>query len=175
MTRKTVTIFGSSFPKNGEEEYKTAYELGKFLGENNLNVCSGGYRGIMDAVSKGAVEAGTKATGILLKNSYGNPSEHLTKQIIAENLFERIRLLIENGDAFIILPGGTGTLLELAAVWELINKGIMPAEPVAALGKMWRKIIPVLEERTAAENRKTGLIKIFEDYKECAEYIIEKL
>lgn len=175
MTRKTVTIFGSSFPGREDEEYKNAYLLGKSFGENGFDVCTGGYKGIMDAVSKGAVEAGTEATGILLKNNFSDPSEYLTTKIVKETLFERIKLLIEKGDAFVILPGGTGTLLELATIWEFFNKKIMVEKPAAALGKMWKDIIPVIEERMTTEKRKTGLIKVFEDHKKCAEYILKRV
>ncbi|MCB9247843.1 MAG: hypothetical protein H6613_04515 [Ignavibacteriales bacterium] len=56
MKTKTVTVFGSSMPKPGEEEYENAYLIGKLLAQKGFNVCTGGAQGIMDAVSKGAVE-----------------------------------------------------------------------------------------------------------------------
>lgn len=175
IERKTVTIFGSSFPQKGEEEYETACKLGKLLGESNLNVCTGGYGGIMDAVSKGAREAGAEVTGILLESSFANPSEYLSEKIYAENLFERINHLIKRGDAFIILPGGTGTLLELAVIWEFFNKNIMEGKPAAALGNMWKKIIPIIENRMIKEKRKSGLIALFDGVEECAEFIVKSI
>lgn len=173
--RKTVTVFGSSIPKPGDVEYETAYKLGKLLGENNLNVCSGGYQGIMDAVSKGATEAGTEAVGVTVNIYQSTPSKFLTQQIECNSLFERLTKLIELGDAYIILNGGTGTMLELAVVWEYLNKGLLDEKPVVALGLMWETIIDAMEERIVTEKRKTGLIKTFETIEDTTQFVIDAL
>ena len=94
MGNKTVTIFGSSVPQPGDKEYEDAYFLGKYFGKNNLNVCSGGYHGIMDAVSQGAKEAGTEAVGINLDIYSAVPSSYLTERYVADTLFERLEKLI---------------------------------------------------------------------------------
>ncbi|MCF8239911.1 MAG: LOG family protein [Melioribacteraceae bacterium] len=172
---KIVSVFGSSIPQQGDTEYENAYRLGKILGENGIDVCTGGYMGIMDAVSKGAVEAGRDAVGITVSVFRSNPSKHLTKNIATNSLMVRIEKLVEFGDAYIILPGGTGTMLELTIVWEFLNKGLMNIKPVAAVGDMWKNIIDEMEKRIVIEKRKTGLIKTFEDVEECAGYIIPKL
>ena len=65
---KTITVFGSSKPAAGEEQYSSGYELGKKLAENGFNVCTGGFNGIMEAVSKGANEMGMDPTGFLENN-----------------------------------------------------------------------------------------------------------
>lgn len=88
--RKVVTVFGSSMPKPGEEEYETAYELGKILGSNGFNVCSGGYQGIMDAVSKGVTETGGKAIGITVNIFSAKVSQYLSEEINCQTLFSRI-------------------------------------------------------------------------------------
>lgn len=172
---KTVTIFGSSIPKPGDEEYETAYKLGKMLGGKNLNVCTGGYRGIMDASSKGATEAGVEAFGITVDMFKARPSSYLTKEIKCASLFERIDKLIAHGDAFVILTGGTGTMLELAVVWEYLNKGLLDNKPVAVHGKMWKEIVDVMEKRITVEKRRSGLIKCCDSIDELANYIISSL
>lgn len=96
---KTVTIFGSSIPIFGEEQYEHAYKLGSLLGKNGISVCSGGNMGIMEAVSRGAVENGAAACGITLKNRYNNHNKYLTEHILCDTLFERITKLIDNSDA----------------------------------------------------------------------------
>lgn len=171
--RKTVTVFGSSFPKPGDTEYENAYKLGLTLGENNLNVCSGGYRGIMDAVSKGAVEKGSEAMGITVDLYHAVPSHYLTKNIECHNLFSRIETLINHGDAFIVLPGGTGTLVELAIVWEMFNKNLLEEKPFACVGEMWKSMIEQMEERIKIEKRKSGLVKWFDNIDDCAKFIID--
>lgn len=173
--RKTVTVFGSSKPLPGEKEYEEAYALGSLLGSTGFNVCSGGYQGIMDAVSKGITESGGIATGITVDTFFSKPSIHLSEEIRCSTLFERITKLVQKADAFIILPGGTGTLLELAAVWEFVNKGVEKEKPVACYSVIWRKIVSVMEERILVEGRKTGLIKCFNSIEDCVEHIKTEL
>lgn len=172
---KTVTIFGSSVPVFGEDQYEHAYKLGVMLGKEGINVCSGGNLGIMEAVSRGAVENGANACGITLKNKYNNHNKYLTSHILCDTLFERITKLIDTADAFIILQGGTGTLLELAAVWELMNKGMIPVKPAACHGKIWKPVIDEMEAQIAIEKRRTGLIKYFDGIEECGRYVINAL
>lgn len=175
MKKKFVTVFGSSIPRSGDYEYEIAYQLGKKLGANGFNVCTGGFQGIMDAVSKGATEAGAEALGITLNVYNAAPSKYLTKEIRCNTLFERLKNLIEYGDAYIVLNGGTGTLVELAVVWELINKNMLNEKPFACHGSMWKEIVNLMEEQIKREKRKTGLIKCFDSIDDCANYIIEKL
>ena len=106
--KKFVTVFGSSIPSPGEEEYEVAYQLGKMIGEANLNVCTGGFQGIMDAVSKGCTEFDKEAIGVTLDIYNVQASKYLTKEIKCHTLFERLTNLLEIGDAFVILQGGTG-------------------------------------------------------------------
>ncbi|MGD8779956.1 MAG: LOG family protein [Ignavibacteria bacterium] len=175
MGSKTVTVFGSSIPKPGDREYEDAYFLGKYFGGNNLNVCTGGYQGTMDAVSRGANEKGAEAVGINLEIYNAVPSQYLTNRLIADSLFERLEKLISFADAYVILPGGTGTLLELSLVWEYFNKSMMEHKPIAIYGTMWKNLFTDMEERITFEKRKAGMIKYFEDIKDCAEYIVREL
>jgi hypothetical protein len=169
--RKFVTVFGSSIPCPGDEEYEIAYKLGKILAHNNINVCSGGFQGIMDAVSKGAVENGSDAIGVTLNIYNVLPSKYLTKEIKCNTLFERLENLIEIGDAYVILQGGTGTLLELSLIWEFMNKNMIEIKPIAGYGKMWSEIVGIMEKQILKEKRKTGLIKCFNDIEICAGYL----
>jgi len=175
MKSKTVTIFGSSIPVFGEEQYEHAYQLGAMLGRKGISVCSGGNLGIMEAVSRGAVENGGSACGITLKNKYDNHNKYLTEHICCDTLFERITRLIENADAYIVLQGGTGTLLELAAIWEFMNKDMIHTKPAACHGKMWEPVIKAMEFQITLEKRRTGLIKYFNKIEECGDYIITSL
>ncbi len=171
--RKVVTVFGSSIPVKGEEQYEIAYKLGSILAKNNFDVCNGGNMGIMEAVSKGAVENGGKALGITLDGYFNSHNKYLTGHIVCKTLFERITKLINYGDAFIALQGGTGTLLELSAVWEFMNKEILTQKPFACHGKIWKPVIEVMEEQIKKENRKTGLLKYFDKIEDCAEWVIK--
>jgi len=175
MKEKFVTVFGSSIPKPGDREYEIAYHLGKKFAEANLNVCSGGFQGIMDAVSKGAYEKGAKAIGVTLDIYNALPSKFLTEEIRCHTLFERLEHLLRIGDAYVVLQGGTGTLVELALVWEFMNKKMFADKPVACHGKMWKEIVSIMEEQIKREGRKNGIVKCFNEIDELAEYIIKAL
>ncbi len=169
--KKTITVFGSAFPKEGDEEYDFACRLGKQLALNNFDVCTGGYYGIMEAVSKGALDNKAEVFGVTVNYFERHSNSFVTTEIKCDTLFERITKLIELGDAYIILKGGTGTLLELAAVWEFTNKKLLKAKPIICHSSMWQKIIPILDERLQYENRKTGLIKCCDTLEEIISYL----
>lgn len=174
MKEKVITIFGSSLPIEGDEEFEIAYQLGKLCAKNNVTVCTGGNHGIMEAVSKGSVEHYGKAIGITVE-PFNNPNKYLTEHIHCKNLFERIEKLVQIGDGFIVLNGGTGTLLELSVVWELLNKEFIAYKPVAAHGKLWKQIIDKMEIQIAKEKRISGLIKCFDNIDYCFEYVYQKI
>lgn len=175
LIRKTVTVFGSSVPKQGDKEYEIAYKLGVLLAIKGFNVCSGGYQGIMDAVSKGASENGAEAVGITVDLWGATPSKYLTKQIECKTLFERISGLVEIGDGYVILQGGTGTLLELSVVWELMNKNLLKVKPAACHSQIWKDVVGIMEKQIEREGRKNGLIKCFNTPEEIADYLAKEL
>ena len=110
---KTITIFGSSIPTENDEQYKFAYQLGAALAKNGFNVCTGGYKGIMEAASKGAFDNGGLVYGVTVDLWNSEPNPYITIEVREEKLFERITKLLELGDAYVILQGGTGTLLRV--------------------------------------------------------------
>ena len=172
---KSITVFGSAMPQPGDKEYATAIRLGKLLVTNGFNVVNGGYYGIMEAVSKGATENGGSATGVTLSYLKRKPNEFLTKIISCDNLFERINKLIELGDAYIVLQGGTGTLLELAAVWEYLNKDLIDSKPVACHSLMWKNIGESINNQLKKEGKNTNIVSFFDDIEKLVEFVVSKL
>jgi hypothetical protein len=169
--KKRITVFGSAFPKEGDNEYNTVYHLGKLLASKGFDVNTGGYAGIMEAVSKGVTENGGNATGVTLSYIKSKPNEFLDKVIVCDTLFDRITKLMELGDAYIVLRGGTGTLLELAAVWEYLNKNLMEPKPVACYSQMWSEIGDIMNKQLKREGRDTNIVSFFEDIEEMVEFI----
>ncbi len=158
--QKTITIFGSAVPKTGDEQYEFAYQLGKKLSESGYAICSGGYAGIMEAASKGAYDYGGTIYGITLEDWKSTPNNYITIEIRTNNLFERINKLIEMGDAYVVLQGGTGTLLELAAVWELINKSLIEPKPVICHSSLWKEIVSLMNEQLKIEKKRYDLVEV---------------
>ena len=139
---KTITIFGSSGPRPGDHAYENAFILGTALATNGYAVCNGGYAGTMEAAARGARSAAGHTIGVTCRIFDRTPNEWIIEEILTPSLEERLKTLVMKGDGFVLLPGGTGTLLELAYVLESMNKGFIPQRPVILLGDFW---IPVLE------------------------------
>jgi len=142
-----VTVFGSSRPREGDPDYEEARTLGRALAKHGFSVCSGGYGGVMEAASRGAKEAGGKTYGVtadFFKNAKVNAwvEEEVRMKTWEERLFE----LIRRADAFVACKGGTGTLVELAVVWEMLNKSVMNAKPCAVLGDFWAPVLDRVRE-----------------------------
>ena len=155
MTERMIAIFGTGKAQPTHEAYDLAYRTGKALAEKGYTIINGGYNGTMIAAAKGAQEAGGKVAGVTcsaFKRTSAN--EYTTEQITTASLDERLATLIKLGQAYIVLPGGTGTLLELAKVWELKNKGFLNAgKPIILMGDFWKPLL----ECVAAED--AGCVK----------------
>jgi uncharacterized protein (TIGR00730 family) len=174
---KVITIFGSSRPIKGDEEYQLAYEVGKQLSLSGFIVCNGGFGGIMEASARGAKEAGGKTIGVTftIKGRSANP--WIDENIHVPALIERMMKLVELGDAYVVLKGGTGTLLELAAVWEFINKGLLPEKPIVIVGDFWQHVVETLREELLWEGVGdcTKFIHCTSSPEECAEFLKRQL
>ncbi|HOK39476.1 MAG TPA: LOG family protein [bacterium] len=143
---KKVVIFGSAIIKEGSEDFELGVEIGKYLAERNYAVVNGGYTGIMEAVSKGAAEKKGKIIGVTSK-AFGNqiPNKYLTEEIETVDYWERIRTIINLGDVYIALKGGTGTLVEVALVIEMLNKNFFKRN--VFLLDCWKKVLkPLMKE-----------------------------
>jgi len=145
MAEMTITVFGSSSPKPGERAYQQAYELGTAIGRQGWSLANGGYGGTMQATAAGAKDAGATTIGITC-NLFGpgNPNPYIDQEIRTADLNERLDRLIELGDSYIVLPGGTGTLLELAAAWELLNKQLMTGKCLVVIGQWWAPVVELI-------------------------------
>jgi len=164
MGEKIITVFGSSRPEPGDADYEEAYALGKALGERGFAVCSGGYGGVMEAASRGAKEAGAKTYGVSAEFFTRTANRWVDVEIQKKTWDERLFVLVEMGDGFVVCKGGTGTLVELAVVWEMLNKRVMREKPMVVLGDFWTPILERVREveqesRPSSEQPKWGEAK----------------
>lgn len=151
-----VTVFGSSRPKSDDPQYESARALGAALAQKGWVVCSGGYAGVMEAVSRGAKEAGGRTLAITAKSFSSRANAWIDEEIRVDNWQERLFELIERGHGYIACPGGTGTLAELAVVWEMLNKGVMRKKPMVVLGKFWQPVIECVREIETGHDSRWG-------------------
>ncbi len=146
MSETIVSVFGAGRAKPGEPTYVLAEQLGRALAEAGFVIANGGYGGTMQASAKGAAEAGGTVIGVTC-SAFGSSAanEYVTRVVVTDSLDERLRNLVKAGRAYVVLPGGTGTLLELAAVWELKNKGFLDrAKPIVLLGDFWKPLVDLV-------------------------------
>jgi uncharacterized protein (TIGR00730 family) len=136
----TITVFGSSSTALYSEEYNNAIELGRMLASKGYNIATGGYGGIMEAILKGASDYDVKRIGIVLNDSEKVINSYVDEKIYAESYLERLGLLLDIGDAYIILPGGTGTLLELVSAWALKERKYND-KMIICVGELWYEML----------------------------------
>jgi uncharacterized protein (TIGR00730 family) len=137
---KNVSVFGGSRPD--ERGYAQALLLGTLLGEAGFAVLTGGYIGTMEAVSRGAAEAGGHVIGVTCDEIEAwrptRPNRWMTEERRYPTLRQRISALIEGCDAAIALPGGPGTLTEIMEMWNLLLIDALPPRPLILVGEGWR-------------------------------------
>jgi uncharacterized protein (TIGR00725 family) len=144
MMRPTrITIFGGSKPVPGEAAYEEAMLLGRLLGEAGYTILTGGYIGTMEAVSRGASEAGGHVIGVTCGEIEawrpGGPNRWVKEEMRYTSTRERLLALIDNCEAAFALPGGVGTMAEIAMMWNnLVTKSI-ELRPLILIGLGWKK------------------------------------
>jgi uncharacterized protein (TIGR00730 family) len=148
---KVVTIFGSSQPKQGDPDFQLAHRVGTLLARSGFTICNGGYGGTMEATARGAKEAGGSTIGVTMEFVKPQANQWIDKTIVVKTLVDRLMKLIELGDAYVVLRGGTGTLLELAAVWELMNKRVIKSRPVVVVGEFWNSTVETVKKELSLE------------------------
>lgn len=138
-----ITVFGSSEPKEGSDAYKLAHDLGQSIAEADWTLCNGGYGGTMEASARGAASMNGEVIGVTcMRFRRSGPNRYITREWPTLDFPTRLQTLIRLGNAYVTLPGGTGSLLELAYAWELTNKGLLPRpRPIILLGDHWHPVI----------------------------------
>ncbi len=144
-----ISVFGGSQANEGSAAYAQAQQLGKSLAVLGHAVITGGYIGTMEAVSRGAAEAGGHVIGVTCAqierwhaDRTVNPWVH--DEWKKETLLERLAALIESCDAALALPGGPGTLTEIALAWNLMIIGALAEKPLILIGDGWHSVFAEL-------------------------------
>jgi uncharacterized protein (TIGR00730 family) len=147
-----VTIYGSARIKPLDELFTQTTEISRRLGELGFSIITGGGPGIMEAANKGAAEAGVKSVGLnieLPKEQVCNA--YATKVITFKHFFVRKVMLVKYATAFVIMPGGLGTMDELTEVLTLIQTHKIKPFPVVLYdGKFWKGFLDWMRSTTLA-------------------------
>lgn len=132
----SITVFGSARFKEGHPYYELGKKTGKLIAQQGFTVMTGGGPGIMEAVNRGAKEAGGFSVGCNITIPHEqNPNPYLDRVITFYYFFARKVMMMKYAYGFVILPGGLGTLDELSEILELIQTGKNHDFPVVFMGK----------------------------------------
>lgn len=167
---KRVAIFGSADISDQDEVYRSAYTAAKLLAEQGREVVNGGGPGIMQAATDGARAAQGKVFTISfqpLDAPYfeGKAKTNIGDQdIIAGNYVERLNLLMEHSDAFIIFRGGTGTLSEWMTVWLMAHIYYGNHKPFILFGTFWHEVVDVIQKHFYIDKQELRVFRIAETH-----------
>jgi len=140
-----VTVFGAGHVDPSSEQCAVAAEVGETLARLGYAIANGGYGGTMDAMSESAKAAGGVVIGVTCHLWKSPPNPWLDHIIDSADIYERVAALIRISTAgYVALPGGTGTLQELAGVWEQAAKGHADGLPAVCIGEYWQAVADLL-------------------------------
>ena len=151
--RRAVSVFGSARTREGHPTYDLARRAGRTLGEAGFTVITGGGPGAMEAANRGAREAGARSIGLTIDLPRVEPANpYLDLEIDFHYFFARKVMFVRYSSAFVVLPGGYGTLDETFEALTLIQTGKIRHFPVVLVGTdFWCDLVEWLDARLRAE------------------------
>ena len=175
--KNAVSIFGSARTKSGDPYYQKAELLGRLLAEHGFSVITGGGPGVMEAANKGAAEAGGQSVGMNIRlplEQKPNPYANLT--IDSKYFFVRKVMFVKYAMAYVILPGGFGTMDELFEALTLIQTKRIKSFPVILMGsEYWKGLFDWLRKTMLGDNKISpedlNLLQIIDDPEEAVRHI----
>jgi len=150
-----VTIYGSARLKPGDKLYPQTQEIAKRLGQLGFSIITGGGPGVMEAANRGAMQAGVASVGLNIDlPEEQTPNPYTTKSLLFKHFFVRKVMLVKYATAFIMMPGGLGTLDELTEVLTLMQtEKIKPFPVILFDSKFWKGFLDWLRSSIANSGR----------------------
>ncbi len=157
-----ISVFGSSAPQVGSVDYEVARKVGRLLAEAGYGVATGGYSGTMTAVSQGASEVGGHVIGVTCAQIEQfrplAPNQWVQEEIKYATLTDRLLHLVRHNVGMITLPGGIGTLSEMALAWSFLQVGEIEVRPFALLGDLWPQTVETFFDPTYIKREHMDLL-----------------
>ena len=172
-----ITFFGSARCHKGEELYENTYTLSKLLAKNGFNIITGGGGGVMEAANKGAKEGGTKSIGVNIELPFEQkPNPYSTIRLGFHYFFVRKVMFLKYAMAYIVMPGGFGTLDEFSEALTLIQTKKMKPFPIVLVGSSywnglveWMKTTQLDTGKILKEDLE--IFKIMDDPQQIVDYV----
>ncbi len=175
--KRAVTIFGSARTKPGDICYQKAEELARLLAQSGFGVITGGGPGVMEAGNKGAAEAGGQSVGMNIRLPFEQkPNPYANISIDYKYFFIRKVMFVKYALAYVIMPGGFGTMDELFEALTLIQTRRIKSFPVILMGsKYWKGLVDWLRETMLSDGKiaphDLDLIQVMDEPEEVVRYI----
>ena len=174
-----VTVFGSARLPESDPYYELARQMGQGIVRLGFTVMTGGGPGIMEAANRGAKEAGGASVACNVELPHEQKAnDYLDRWVTLRYFFVRKTLLVKYSYAFVIMPGGAGTLDEFFEALTLIQTGKIRNFPIVVMGvDYWRELVQFMEKMARIGTISTSdlhLIKVTDSVTEAIEHIREK-
>ena len=172
-----VTVFGSARTPSGDPWYEAAREVGRLLGEAGYSVITGGGPGIMEAANRGARDAGATSVGLNIELPFEQEmNPWVDCGIEFHYFFTRKLMFVRYACAWVMFPGGLGTLDEMFEVLTLIQTGKIRHQPVVLAGREeWAGLVEWLRAHALADGRISAsdmdLLRVCDDPEEIVEHV----
>ena len=172
-----VTIYGSARIKPDHEMYEKARRIAFLLGKEGFNIITGGGPGVMEAANLGGQQAGVRSVGLNIELPEEQvPNPYCSSVLTFSHFFVRKVMLVKYATAFIIMPGGLGTMDELTEVLELIQTERIKPFPVVMFGSdYWQGFLDWLKNSTLAggyiSEGDLRLLRLTDDPQEAADIV----
>ena len=141
--RYRVAIFGSARAQPGTFVYDEVKRVAAALAGMGCDIVTGGGPGLMQAANEGAASVGRETSmGIRIELPFeqgANP--YVEHNFEHQTFFTRLQHFVVASDAFVVVPGGIGTVLEMLMIWQLLQVGHVDRAPLILVGKMWRGLV----------------------------------
>lgn len=163
---KKVAFFGDAAVLPESHYYQTAYYAAKKLAKMGYTIVNGGGPGIMDAATRGAesVDGHTESVTFYPEHATGFEGRYLSnvtdREIKTHNYIERMFVLMERSDIFLIFQGGTGTVSELGTAWVLAKLYYGHHKPFILVGSFWRKVIGAIHDNLLIDAKEMDVFRI---------------
>jgi uncharacterized protein (TIGR00730 family) len=174
-----VTVFGSARLRETDRHYAMAREMGEGIVRLGFTVMTGGGPGIMEAANRGAKEAGGVSVGCNVELPHEQkPNDYLDRWVTLRYFFVRKTLLVKYSYAFVIMPGGAGTLDEFFEALTLIQTGKIRNFPIVVMGvDYWQELVDFMGKMARVGTISASdlhLIKVTDSVTEALQHIREK-
>ena len=174
-----VTVFGSARTKETDPHYQLARKMGAAIAELGFTVMTGGGPGIMEAANRGAKDVGGRSVACNIELSHeqsANP--YLDRFVTLRHFFVRKTLLVKYSYAFVVMPGGFGTLDEMFEALTLIQTANLQDFPVILMGsEYWREQVAMINKMADAHmisREDLRLLQVTDSVEEAVNFLVDK-